>query len=94
VPIYVYQSTEEPGCPTCNPGFERLQKLRALPLNRCPRCGATVRRVISAPNIASQGAELSERNIERHGFTQYRKTEKGVYEKTVGKGPDLISDKD
>ena len=27
-----------------------------------------------------------------HGFTQYKRAGKGVYEKTAGKGPDIITD--
>jgi putative FmdB family regulatory protein len=94
LPIYVYQCTDAPGCAHCATGFEKLQKLAARPLERCPRCHAPVRRVISAAHIAGQAADLSEKNIERHGFTQYRKLEKGVYQKTAGKGPDLIKDED
>ena len=30
--------------------------------------------------------------LEKHGFTQYRKSGKGVYEKSAGKGPAIISD--
>lgn len=93
MPIYVYQCAKEPGCTHCRGGFEKLQKLSAAPLERCPECHGPVHRVIGAPHIASQGENLSESHIARHGFTQYRKLEKGVYEKTAGKGPDLIKDK-
>lgn len=49
-------------------------------------------RKISAPNIGGKGPALDEKNIEKHGFTQYKRAGKGVYEKTAGKGPDVISD--
>ena len=69
-----------------------LRKLQDPDLETCPECGAPVERKISAPNLGSAGPSLDESNIEKHGFTQYRKVEKGVYEKTAGKGPDVIKD--
>jgi len=46
----------------------------------------------AAANKLAGMAHLSNPNhIEKHGFTQYRKVGKGVYEKTAGKGPDYIS---
>lgn len=91
MPIYEYQAVEETDCAHCRHGFDVLRKLSDPPLSACPECGAPVRRKISAPNLNTAGASLSESNIEKHGFTQYRKVEKGVYEKTTGKGPDFIS---
>jgi hypothetical protein len=49
---------------------------------------------VTAANLASPAPSLKEDNLGKHGFTQYRKIEKGVYEKTIGQGPDIISDKD
>ena len=58
---------------------------------RCPECGAPIRQVISAPSLAIGGAHLlKEKKIGDAGFTQYKKIGKGVYEKTAGKGPDII----
>lgn len=92
MPIYEYQTSGADHCEFCESGFDRLQKLAEPALVACPACGAAVERKISAPNLATAGQSLSESNIEKHGFTQYRKLEKGVYEKTTGKGPDFISD--
>lgn len=91
MPIYEYQSSGEAHCDFCRDGFDVLRKLSDPPLEECPECNAAVERKISAPNLGSSGPSLDESNIEKHGFTQYRKVEKGVYEKTVGKGPDFIS---
>jgi len=91
MPIYEYANTTEPGCEKCRQHFTRLEKLAAPPLRRCPSCGTAVRRVISAPNVVSgKSHQLRESNIEKAGFTQYRKIGKGVYEKTAGKGPGII----
>ena len=92
MPIYEYQAAGSEHCDYCRDGFECLQKLNDPRLETCPECNAPVERKISAPNLGSGGPALTESNIEKHGFTQYRKLEKGVYEKTAGKGPDLISD--
>ena len=57
-----------------------------------PQCGVEVERIISAPNLAKSGPSLNPANLEKQGFTQYRKSGKGVYEKTAGKGPNVITD--
>ena len=69
-----------------------MRKISDPALEQCPECGTPVVRKISPPHLATSTPSLSESNIEKHGFTQYRKVEKGVYEKTAGKGPDFISD--
>jgi putative FmdB family regulatory protein len=95
MPIYAYQaSSESNSCVACISGFEVIQKMRDERLQTCPACGAQVRRVITAPHLTTGTPSLDERNIENHGFTQYRKSEKGVYEKTAGKGPDFIKGED
>ena len=91
MPIYEYQPNGSAYCAYCRDGFDLLQKLKDPTIESCPKCGAPVQRKISAPHLNTAGPALSESNIEKHGFTQYRKVEKGVYEKTTGKGPDLIS---
>jgi hypothetical protein len=37
---------------------------------------------------------MKEGNLEKKGFTQYKKIGKGAYEKTAGKGPSHIIDED
>ncbi|MEE4295769.1 MAG: zinc ribbon domain-containing protein [Wenzhouxiangella sp.] len=92
MPFYEYISANQAGCPDCTGGFTVLQKLRDAPLTRCPRCGNEVKRVISPPNVVSGKAHmLKTSSIEKAGFTQYRKIGHGVYEKTAGKGPGVIS---
>lgn len=92
MPIYEYQASGEQRCAVCAEGFECLQKLADEPVGHCPECGAPVTRRISAPNVARKGSpDLSTSNIEKHGFTQYRKVGKGQYEKTAGKGPRTLN---
>ena len=92
MPIYEYQSAGEAHCPHCQPGFETLQKLSDESLSSCPKCEAPIKRVISAPNVGKAGPSLEPGNLEKHGFTQYRKSKKGEYHKTAGKGPNVITD--
>jgi putative FmdB family regulatory protein len=90
MPIYTYRAIDA-ACAHCREGFDLLQKLSDAELSQCPRCGAGVRKQLSAPALALGGAHLlSEKKIGDKGFTQYRKIGKGVYEKTAGKGPDII----
>ncbi len=92
MPIYEYVAKIE-GCAICREGIEVLQRLSDPPLAACPECGATLERVLSAPQIvAGQAHVLRESHVAKHGFTQYRKVGKGKYEKTAGKGPPTISD--
>lgn len=92
MPIFEYRC-ENPGCTTRGQSWDSLQRLgddRAAP---CPVCGQPGQRQISAPAIASGSSHvLKESHFSRHGFTQYRRLEKGVYEKTAGSGPSIISD--
>ena len=91
MPIYEYAAAAK-GCPHCEGHFDVLQKLSEPALTQCPQCGAAVVRVISAPSVAMGNSHLlKEKNVEKRGFTQYRRAGKGVYEKTAGKGPKYIS---
>lgn len=94
MPTYVYQAAGDDHCLYCVKPFERRQKVDDRRLERCPECGSALRRVISAPAIAAPAPNLSEDNLGKKGFTQYRKAGKGVYEKTVGSGPDYLTDDD
>jgi putative FmdB family regulatory protein len=91
MPIYEYAASGN-GCAHCEAHFDVLQKMSALPLERCPQCGAPVARVIAVASVASGGAHLlKENHFSKRGFTQYRRAGGGVYEKTAGKGPKFIS---
>jgi len=89
--IYEYRPVNESSCSFCADGFEILRKISDPDLTTCPQCGTAVERVLSAPNLTKSDTSLTTDNLEKHGFTQYRKSGKGVYEKTAGKGPNVIS---
>ena len=91
MPIYEYQPETDASCDYCENGFEVLKKINAPHPESCPECGAPILRKISAPNLTKASPSLDRANIEKHGFTQYRKAGDGVYEKTAGKGPNVIN---
>lgn len=92
MPIYEYIPDGTGACAKCKDGFESLRKSSDAELLHCPACGNPVRRVVSAVNVPRPGPSLDPKNVERHGFTQYRKSGKGTYEKTAGIGPRTITD--
>ena len=94
MPIYEYHACGQSSCDYCHQGFEKLEKLNQPRLDTCPHCGAPIKQKISAPNLHAGNNILKTKNLEEKGFTQYRKVSKGVYEKSAGKGPQYISDKD
>jgi putative FmdB family regulatory protein len=50
VPLYEYQ------CKQCGHRFEKIQSFSAPDEKECPKCGAEVERLISAPAIQFKGA--------------------------------------
>lgn len=96
MPIYTYENQHpDRHCTYCLGGFDVLQKMADPVLTHCPHCGHSIKKVIKAVNLqqdltASPNTTLSEKNIAKHGFTQYRKTGPGQYEKTAGRGPDTL----
>jgi len=97
MPIYEYEHDAQCG-PECQARFEVLQRLQEQPLVHCPTCGFACHRVLSSFATAksrrgglSGKADLSTNNLERLGFTQYRRAKGGRYEKTCGQGPSVIN---
>ena len=90
MPIYEYQA-RRPGrsCPRCREPFEVLQEPGEKPLERCPACGAPVSRLISPPGLTRENI-LSPGNLAEKGFVQYKNVGDGHFEKTAGRGPDLL----
>ncbi len=93
MPTYVYQEILPDG--SDGERFEILQRISDEPLKVHPQTGNAVRRVVTAaftpkPFLGHDKKEqLSDRNLEKLGFTKYVKG-KGGYEKAAGEGPDLI----
>ncbi|MGD0585514.1 MAG: zinc ribbon domain-containing protein [Oryzomonas sp.] len=50
MPVYEYR------CNACNIQFELRQKFSDSPADRCPKCGGTVRKLVSAVSFSLKGA--------------------------------------
>lgn len=97
MPTYVYEILSAKGEPTGR-YFETVQSMKEDALTRHPETGEPVRRVPQAPNIAGKWSDLkgksalSNKNLERLGFTKYERKGKGYMERTAGKhGPRGLS---
>ena len=95
MPTYTYQVVTADGSE--GEIFEVVQPMSDDPLTTHPESGVEVRRIPSLPNIAGNWSDattkskLSNKNLDRLGFTKYEKAGDGHYEKTAGKGPDTLS---
>lgn len=93
MPTYVYEILDKKGEPTGRT-FEVVQSMRDKALTKHPETGAPVRRAILPPIIAGHNSDLkakgrlSNKNLERLGFTKYERKGKGYMERVAGKkGP-------
>ena len=76
-----------------------LKSCNGLANLRCrndPDSGQPVERLISAASVPRPAGgpikgDISNRNLEKLGFTKYQKTSTGKYEKIMGDGPSLIN---
>jgi predicted nucleic acid-binding Zn ribbon protein len=97
MPIYEYVVINEDG--SHGEVFEVMQRIGEPVLATQPESGKPVERLISAASVprASGGpikGDISNRNLEKLGFTKYQKTQTGKYEKVLGDGPALINRQD
>ena len=94
MPTYVYQVIEDDG--SDGEIFEVFQKMSDPTLQTHPESGKPVRRLIQAPNISGKWSEsatkqmLSDKNLDRIGFTKYERAGDGKYVKRAGSGPPTI----
>lgn len=81
MPIREYQAQDaNGGCSFCRRPFEQIEGLSQPPLATCPRCGAPVARLISAPALGASRSGFDAR-AKSAGFTKLKKLSKGEYEK-------------
>ena len=95
MPIYIYEYLDKEGEGT-GEHFELHQSMKDDALTEHE--GKPVRRVPTAPNIAGKWSDikeksmLSNKNLDRLGFTKYEKRGDGYMERVAGKeGPKSIS---
>ncbi|MBT8485776.1 MAG: FmdB family transcriptional regulator [Phycisphaerales bacterium] len=95
MPTYVYETIPSDGSDA--EIFEVVQPMSDDPLTEHPETGEPVRRIPQAPTIPGNWSDhatkqkLSDKNLDRLGFTKYSRAGDGFFEKKAGKGPDVIS---
>ena len=91
MPTYVYEIIDT------GETFEVVQKMADDALTKHPETGQPVRRVIQAHHVAGDFSDsatkqkLSNKNLDRLGFTKYERAGDGHYEKRAGGGPDTLN---
>lgn len=80
MPIRVYEPLAPP-CRLCGAGFELVQRADESPLQECPRCGQPVRLRAAAANLARVTRRPSAGEIKSAGFSVYRRTSDGGFER-------------
>ena len=89
MPIYEYAPTSGQ-CSQCNGLFAIYQRIADDKLTTCPTCAQPCERRISAVALGGKYA-TNETAVKNSGLTQYKRVEKGVYERTVGtEGPEIL----
>ena len=93
MPLYEYAVIHQDGAH--GEIFEVLQRIGEPALTTHPQTGEPVERLISRASVPRPAGgpikgDISNRALEKQGFTKYQKTSTGKYEKVLGDGPDLI----
>ena len=86
MPIYEYEPDDRE-CLMCEGRVAVIQDASEEPLQFCPHCGLEVRRVISKASIKIGGRTDFDRAA-RKGFTTFRRSGAGTWEKVAGEGPE------
>lgn len=88
MPIYEYEHLFDE-CELCDFRFGIIQGVDDDDLEFCPSCGLEIRRVVSQFGLVkSQNFDADK--AAKKGFTTWRKTEIGKWEKIGGDGVDMI----
>ncbi len=94
MPLYEYVILNADG--SHGETFEVLQRIADPPLKKHPQTGQKVQKIMAAPSVKKKYSggpitgDISNKSLERQGFTKYQKSKTGTYEKVLGTGPDLI----
>ncbi|HOX06724.1 MAG TPA: zinc ribbon domain-containing protein [Planctomycetota bacterium] len=85
MPTYTYEHADEAAC-GCRLGaaFEVEQPMKDAALAKCPECGRSVHRIITAS--FGIGAPKSNADLKSLGFTKLVKRDNGVYENVTATG--------
>lgn len=89
MPTYEYEHVDQENL-SCEDPFEVVQSVSENALSVCPTCGKPVKKLISKTSFIMT-TNMSPESVAQKGFTTYRKTGHGTYEKAGGEGPNTIS---
>jgi putative FmdB family regulatory protein len=82
MPIYEYKAVGKAHCKLCGDKFEVRQGINDEPLNRCPKCGAEVKRLVSRPFLCLRESLSQEETFDR--YTEEEADELGLEEGFAG----------
>ena len=89
MPIYEYAPASG-HCDQCKGLFTVMQRIADEKLVACPSCGEPCQRRISAVALGGKYAVTNDA-VKNSGLTQYKRSGKGVYERTIGTdGPEHL----
>jgi len=88
MPIYEYEPDDR-DCLMCDGRVAVIQGLEEEPLKYCPSCGLEVCRVISRASFSMRTVPSSQKAADR-GFTTWKRSGAGVWEKIAGAGVDYM----
>jgi putative FmdB family regulatory protein len=83
MPVYEYEHLKKP-C-TWGSVFEYEQSIRDRPLENCPHCGGSVKKLISRIHISCPKSNSELRDL---GFTKLVRRDDGVYENVTARDKD------
>jgi len=88
MPVYEYEHLYDE-CELCDFRFAAVQGVDEEPLRYCPSCGLEVKRVVSRIAVV-KSSNFDAQKAAKHGFTTWRKSGEGQWEKVAGEGVDAI----
>ena len=89
MPIYEYEP-EDRECLMCEGRVDVIQGIEEEALKYCPSCGLEVRRMVSRASFSMRTGSNADKAAQR-GFTTWRKSGPGVWEKVAGEGADVMA---
>lgn len=88
MPVYEYEHLYDES-EMCDALFAVVQAVSEPPLEFCPFCGLEVKRVVSQVSTI-RSVNFNPDKAAQKGFTTWRKTGEGEWEKIAGVGTDMI----
>lgn len=88
MPIYEYEPIDR-DCFICEGSLQFIQGIDEEPLEFCPHCGLEIKRIVSRASFKMSKGNPTTKGADR-GFTTWKKSSKGVWEKVDGPGVDAI----